>query len=343
MSRYRKIHVKMWSSPDFLALSAPKPNGRDLFVHLLTGPHTTAIPGVFCAGKARLAEDLGWPLRSWERCWSEIESRHMARADWTSRLVFLPGALAHNPPRNPNEVRAWRDEWALLPRGRLLDEIESAFGTFLAGLGVTYADAWANVRRNVPSTVPGGFSTERQPERSVEPSTEPGTEASRDMRMRPRVRDVLPPDPDLRSPEGEPGDGPTASDLHRLWVEAITSAGGGTPPGLPDSPKFDRERDVLRSLWTERSASGDDWAAFGAWVRTQTRAWTAATTDRRAWWWTPSRFAGWRMAASATLEATHAPTPPSHAWHRTALVGDEVPFSPEMARTIGGRIGRGVT
>jgi hypothetical protein len=257
MSRYRKIHVKMWTSPDFLALSAPKPSAQTLFVYLLTGPHTTAIPGLFQAGKAQMAEALGWPQRAFDRCWSEIESRDMARADWSARLVYLPGALAHNAPRNPNEVRSWREQWALLPRGVLLSRAEAAFAAFIATMGPSFAEAWANVTGNVganvtpnvPANVPPNVdekSSERYPERSGDCSGDGST------RMRTHAGATPAPVPDLRSPEGVQGE-PDLRAIRSAYHSALCQATATAWAGVPDYPEHD---EVLAALWAEAKAHG---------------------------------------------------------------------------------------
>ena len=189
MSRYRKIHVKLWSSGDFLSLSKPKPNAQSLFLHLLTGEHTTAIPGVICAGKAALAEAIGWPLADWQRCFAELEERGMVVADWDARLVYLPAALAHNEPANPNTVRSWRNEWQMVRacalRARIVAEMSATFASMRKpGFSEAFADVVANVPGNVPGNVrkivptydapdvPSGQSDERSDGQSVGQSQE---------------------------------------------------------------------------------------------------------------------------------------------------------------------------
>lgn len=181
MSRYRKIHVKLWSSGDFLSLSKPKPNAQSLFLHLLTGEHTTAIPGVICAGKAALAEAIGWSLTDWSRCFSELESRGMAVADWEARLVYLPAALSHNEPANPNTVRSWRNEWQMVRACPLRDRIVAEMSATFSGMKKPeFAQAFADVLANVPGNVPGNgrrnVASEQPHERSSERSQEQSTE-----------------------------------------------------------------------------------------------------------------------------------------------------------------------
>lgn len=116
-SIYRKIAVRMHADEKVLRLSRPGPSGKGLWMELLCGPQTDVIPGLFRAGEAGLAEQLGWTLQAFRRCWEEIASQGMAKADWTSRLVWVPKALSHNMPASPKAVLHWKDCW----RDRLPD------------------------------------------------------------------------------------------------------------------------------------------------------------------------------------------------------------------------------
>jgi hypothetical protein len=83
MARYRKIAVRMWIDDKFRRLSAPFPCAQVLWTYLLSGPHTTNVPGLFAAGESALAEALGWPLDFHE-----------------SFRKAYPGGLSGSPPQN---------------------------------------------------------------------------------------------------------------------------------------------------------------------------------------------------------------------------------------------------
>jgi len=142
MSRYRLVSVRMWGDAKFCELSAPEPNGQTLWFYLLTGEHTTAIPGVVRAGEAALAESLGWPVPAFRKAFSEIYSKGMARPDWSRRLVFLPKALVHNRPQSPNVVIAWRKAFEELPDCPLKIEIGKCIKAYLEGFGEAYQKAF---------------------------------------------------------------------------------------------------------------------------------------------------------------------------------------------------------
>lgn len=119
MSLYRRISIRVWGDEKFTQLSAPKPNARYLFLHLLTGPHTGQIPGLSVAGEAALSEALVWPRSAFRRCFAELETAKMAQADWRARLVWLPNAVRHNPPSNVDIVIGWRSAFEDIPECRL--------------------------------------------------------------------------------------------------------------------------------------------------------------------------------------------------------------------------------
>lgn len=131
MVRYRKVSVQMWSDEKFRALSPQPPSGQGLWQHLLTGPHTTPIPGLSAAGRAQLAERLGWKQRDFDRCWHEVEQLEMGHADWTAGVVWLPKAIEHNEPENPNVVKGWVAILELIPACPLKDEAITAIGAWL--------------------------------------------------------------------------------------------------------------------------------------------------------------------------------------------------------------------
>lgn len=105
----------MWGDDRFSRLSRPTPNAQTLWIYLLTGPHTTALPGAFVAGEASLAESLGWSTRSLRKAFAEVLREGLIEADAKTRLVFIPKAVRHNPPQSLNVVIGWRKSFDELP------------------------------------------------------------------------------------------------------------------------------------------------------------------------------------------------------------------------------------
>ena len=145
MSRYRKIEVRTWSDEKFRELSAIPPSGQGLWFFLLTGPHTTAIPGLFRAGRAAMAEELGWEQEAFDEAFLEVSAQGMAKADFKAKLVWLPKAIQHNKPESPNVVRGWRVELDLLPECDLKRQAIEGIREALEVAGSSYVEAFDEV------------------------------------------------------------------------------------------------------------------------------------------------------------------------------------------------------
>ena len=107
MSRYRKISVRMWGDEGFRALSPLRPSGQGLWVYLLTGTHTSIVPGLSAVRLVTIAEELRWPFAATRKAWQEIVRAEMAESDWTAGLVWLPRAVSHNRPESLNVAKGW--------------------------------------------------------------------------------------------------------------------------------------------------------------------------------------------------------------------------------------------
>lgn len=142
MSRYRKIEVRTWSDEKFRSLSPIPPSGQGLWFFLLTGPHTTAIPGLFRAGRAAMAEELGWDQEAFDEAFLEVSAKDMVKADFRAKLVWLPKAIQHNKPESPNVVRGWRVELDLLPECDLKREAIAGIREALEAAGASYVEAF---------------------------------------------------------------------------------------------------------------------------------------------------------------------------------------------------------
>lgn len=145
MSRYRKVEVRTWSDSKFRSLSPLPASGQSLWLYLITGTHTGPIPGLFRAGRAGMAEELGWDIEAFDKAFAEVSNEGMAIADFKARLVWLPNALRHNKPESPNVVRSWRAELSLLPECELKDQAIAYMREYLSSLGEGYAAAASEV------------------------------------------------------------------------------------------------------------------------------------------------------------------------------------------------------
>jgi hypothetical protein len=140
--------MRMYGDAKFAKLSPLLPSGQSLWLYLLTGPHTGAIPGVFVIGRAAMAEALDWAIEAFDKAFAEVLAQGMVEFDAKSRLWFIPKAIQHNQPASPNVVRSWRAQWAVLPECALRERIAEALDD---ALGEPYAAAFAEVSGK-PST-----------------------------------------------------------------------------------------------------------------------------------------------------------------------------------------------
>ena len=153
--RYRKVSTRIWADDRFLRLSKSQPSAQTLFLYLITGPHCTNLPGLFVAGEAMLAEALGWELKGFREAFRElfregstggsdtVHEHPLAMADWDTRLIFLPRAIRHNAPENPNVVKGWKATWSELPECQLKAFAHDVFAVELKRIGDGHAAAFA--------------------------------------------------------------------------------------------------------------------------------------------------------------------------------------------------------
>ncbi|HLV85812.1 MAG TPA: hypothetical protein VKV39_02475 [Candidatus Sulfotelmatobacter sp.] len=142
MARYRKIDTRMWGDAKFRALSSPAISGKYLWIFLLTGPHTTNLPGLFRGGEKSLAEEVGWSVEGFRKGFRELFQEGLIKADWNARVVWIPNAIKYNPPENPNVVKSWRDSWDEVPECPLKSEAYERLKGFTEGLGEGFGKAF---------------------------------------------------------------------------------------------------------------------------------------------------------------------------------------------------------
>jgi hypothetical protein len=170
MARYRKIDVRIHDDEKVRRLSQPTPNGKYLFTYLLTCRSTTSIPGLFCAGEAQLAEELGWPLgppidaalagcrtgcrtalpTTFRQAWLEVAGQGLVMADWEARVVWVPNAFKYNRPESPSVVVGWRIPWDEVPECPLKLRATGALDAALTAWRPAWRPTWLRDCGQVP-------------------------------------------------------------------------------------------------------------------------------------------------------------------------------------------------
>lgn len=159
MSRYRKIEVKLWGDEKFRRLTPLQPSGQALWLYLLTGPHTTQIPGLYRAGKAAMAEDLGWSTEALHEALQEALNEGMAEADFSARVIWIKNAINYNTPESVNVVKSWAGEWELIPECDLKREAWDTLKARLDAISEAYGKAFVMACRKPnpkPNSMPNG-------------------------------------------------------------------------------------------------------------------------------------------------------------------------------------------
>ncbi|MHC2115215.1 hypothetical protein ACYPJF_06895 [Stenotrophomonas geniculata] len=140
--RYRKVEVKMWGDARFRRLTPMPPCGQGLWLYLITGPQTGPIPGLYRAGRAAMAEELGWEVEAFDKAFGEAFAQGMVEADFKARVVWVPKAISHNRPESPNVVRGWRSEFDQIPECDLKWQALEHLRAIVCGLGEGFSKAF---------------------------------------------------------------------------------------------------------------------------------------------------------------------------------------------------------
>lgn len=152
---YRKVEIATWIDDRFRSLSAAQPNGQTLWLYLLTGPRTIALPGIVIGREAVLADDLGWTVEAFREAFGEASREALVEADWKAGLILLRRALFDgsgepretSKPESPNVIRHWEKSWDMVPECGLKAEYLLQLKAFCEALGEAYAKAFAEAFR----------------------------------------------------------------------------------------------------------------------------------------------------------------------------------------------------
>jgi hypothetical protein len=140
--RYRTLDVRLWGDVKFRALSPLQPSGQALFLYLLTNPNTTSIPGLYRAGAAGMAEELGWTTKGFLEVLQEVLDQGLIKVDLNSRVVFIPNVARYNKPQSPNVIKSWTSHWDEIPECELKNIAYQSLKLYVDGLGEAYIDAF---------------------------------------------------------------------------------------------------------------------------------------------------------------------------------------------------------
>jgi hypothetical protein len=109
---YRKIDPRLWDDERFVELSCVE---KLLWLYLLTGPHTTSLPGLWIVGVGELVDGLRLPAKSIQAGLEKLERMGRLVSNPRLRLVRIPNAPRYNRPDNARVLKAWFKLWTDIP------------------------------------------------------------------------------------------------------------------------------------------------------------------------------------------------------------------------------------
>lgn len=229
--RYRKVEVRTWGDAKFRKLSPMPPCGQGLWLFLITGPHTGPIPGLFRAGRAAMAEELGWTPEAFDEAFREAFQQGMVEADFQARVMWVPNAIRHNKPESPNVVRSWAAEFDLIPECDLKWKAFEALKASIHALGEAYGKAF----------------DETFPKPSVKASGKPSAKTTGNQEQEQEQEQ------NSSGEGGKPPERKSPEEMSKteLWNSAVSLLGG---QGVPEP----QARSLIGKLVKDYKAAGDD-------------------------------------------------------------------------------------
>ena len=140
--RYRTIDVRMWGDQKFRSLTPLKPSGQALFIYILTNPNTTSIPGLYRAGAAAMAEELGWSIEDFKEALEELIQQNLIKVDLNARVIYIPNAIKYNKPQSPNVIKSWVSHWDEIPECELKNIAYLEFKISIQGMGEGFQETF---------------------------------------------------------------------------------------------------------------------------------------------------------------------------------------------------------
>jgi hypothetical protein len=137
--RYQKVLVTTWIGETIRDASDA---ARVLFFYLLSGPETTLLTGLVPVNVGTIANRLRWPDVKVREAFAELDADGAVAFDDGAGVAWLPNAIEHNPPMNPNVVRSWERAWDEVPKCPLKVTAYQSLRRWCEGKGASWLVAF---------------------------------------------------------------------------------------------------------------------------------------------------------------------------------------------------------
>lgn len=179
---YRKVDTRLWDDERVAPLSAL---AKLTWLCLLTGPHTTGLPGLYSCGLATLSESMREGIDTVSKAVADLVATGMVQFNPTVRVVRVPNAPRYNPCANEKVLKGWFALWKSVPDcaekfahiERLRDSLDHSSPWVAKGWAGTFGTVSVPERyriQTVPnSTTTATATTTSSPSGSAEGATAP--------------------------------------------------------------------------------------------------------------------------------------------------------------------------
>lgn len=121
MGPYRAIYTKVWDDEVFITLTAIE---KLTFLFILTGPHTTSVPGLYPVRAGQIAGALDLTRDDVDLAMANLQRAGLI--DFDHAVVITPKWTRYHRPGNANITKNWATVVGRLPKTRVLcDWIEA--------------------------------------------------------------------------------------------------------------------------------------------------------------------------------------------------------------------------
>ncbi|HTF90113.1 MAG TPA: hypothetical protein VK843_16985 [Planctomycetota bacterium] len=111
-SVYTRVARRICAQIAFRELPIP---GKAMYFLFRCGLHVTSVPGLWSARRTALAEEWGFTLRGFDLEFARLAKAGFIESEWKAGVVWMPGVIDDDDPRNINIVAGWTKHLRLIP------------------------------------------------------------------------------------------------------------------------------------------------------------------------------------------------------------------------------------